>query len=647
MARLKFNRGLRASIDKINTNKTATEGGLYFATDDGTLWYGTASGTLTQVRDNIDHNTTYTSLKNPYSLTLQGNGTTLANGTYDGSSAKTVNITPASIGASASGHKHDAGDITSGTLPVARGGTGQTNLDNVTVGKSKESITYHFSAGTSNNNLKWVKLGTLTSNGDDSGTIIDVFTGNGYNGGSYQNSYVRIFIKDGSQSTPSATSAFGVTVDYGPQNTNTNFKVKVLASSATVCDVWINVPWGYANGSYRVTGYYNKWANSGAGQSAEPTSGTVQEVSYATIAKTSDIPTSLPASDVSSWAKASTKPSYSASEISGLGNLATKSTNGSTANFLRGDGTWVTPSYPSVSNATITIKQAGKTDQTFTLNGGATTISLNDNNTWTALKGATTSAAGTAGYAPAPSAGAANRYLRSDGTWAVPPDNDTHKTWGLSISGHTVSIVDGGTTKSVTVPDNDHTYTLASLGGITPSEVDSKISTAVASAYKYKGSCTSDKLPTTGQVTGDVWNITNDSTYGKAGMNVAWNGTAWDALGSNVDLSNYALKSSIPSVSNATITIKQTGKADQTFTLNGGATTISLNDNNTTYTSLKNPYSLTIQGNGTTLTNGTYDGSAAKTVNITPSSIGAAPSNMVVVSSTQPDASTCKLWIKA
>lgn len=38
-----------------------------------------------------------TTLKNPYSLTIQGNGTSL--GTYDGSSAKTVNITPSSIGA--------------------------------------------------------------------------------------------------------------------------------------------------------------------------------------------------------------------------------------------------------------------------------------------------------------------------------------------------------------------------------------------------------------------------------------------------------------------------------------------------------------------------------------------------------------------
>ena len=48
-----------------------------------------------------------------------------------------------------------------------------------------------------------------------------------------------------------------------------------------------------------------------------------------------------------------------------------------------------------------------------------------DTNTWIAFKGATTSAAGTSGYAPAPSAGAANRYLRSDGTWAVPPDTNT------------------------------------------------------------------------------------------------------------------------------------------------------------------------------------------------------------------------------
>ena len=46
-----------------------------------------------------------TSLKCPNSLTIQGNGSSL--GSYDGSAAKTINITPAAIGAAASGHTHD------------------------------------------------------------------------------------------------------------------------------------------------------------------------------------------------------------------------------------------------------------------------------------------------------------------------------------------------------------------------------------------------------------------------------------------------------------------------------------------------------------------------------------------------------------
>lgn len=59
--------------------------------------------------------TDYTSLKNPYALTIQGNGTTLTNGTYDGSVAKTVNITPSSIGAATSEHTHNyAGSSSSG-----------------------------------------------------------------------------------------------------------------------------------------------------------------------------------------------------------------------------------------------------------------------------------------------------------------------------------------------------------------------------------------------------------------------------------------------------------------------------------------------------------------------------------------------------
>lgn len=44
---------------------------------------------------------------NPFTLIIQGNGKTLENGVYDGSSEKTINITPSSIGAADNDHSHD------------------------------------------------------------------------------------------------------------------------------------------------------------------------------------------------------------------------------------------------------------------------------------------------------------------------------------------------------------------------------------------------------------------------------------------------------------------------------------------------------------------------------------------------------------
>ena len=54
----------------------------------------------------------------------------------------------------------------------------------------------------------------------------------------------------------------------------------------------------------------------------------------------------------------------------------------------------------------------------------------------------------------------------------------------------------------------------------------------ITNVYKYQGSvATESALPTSGQEVGHVYNIEAASTYGGAGMNVAWNGTAWDPLG--------------------------------------------------------------------------------------------------------------------
>ena len=71
-----------------------------------------------------------TSLKNPNALTMQANGTTVAS--YDGSSAKTVNITPASIGAATASHTHSYLPLSGGTI------TGDVTMSsgNLTVNKN-------------------------------------------------------------------------------------------------------------------------------------------------------------------------------------------------------------------------------------------------------------------------------------------------------------------------------------------------------------------------------------------------------------------------------------------------------------------------------------------------------------------------------
>lgn len=70
--------------------------------------------------------------------------------------------------------------------------------------------------------------------------------------------------------------------------------------------------------------------------------------------------------------------------------------------------------------------------------------------TWRQLTGSTTSFSGVAGYAPAPEAGAADRYLRCDGKWVVPPNTSTDTKYyagaGLSLSGTTFSLSSSGVT---------------------------------------------------------------------------------------------------------------------------------------------------------------------------------------------------------
>ena len=80
----------------------------------------------------------------------------------------------------------------------------------------------------------------------------------------------------------------------------------------------------------------------------------------------------------------------------------------------------------------------------------------------------------------------------------------------------------------------------------TKDEIDAKMSTV----YDYKGTVdVMGDLPKSGNKVGDVWNVvykvvpggdpTDPDDLVPWGMNVAWNGTAWDELGQIIDLSPY------------------------------------------------------------------------------------------------------------
>lgn len=129
----------------------------------------------------------------------------------------------------------------------------------------------------SNGTAHWYYLGHLISNGDDSEVIIDIYSGNGYNGTGNQNTHISIFVKDGWQSTRAAANSFGISylVDHSDVNA-TAIKVKGMASADNTIDLYVYLPWDYSNGYYSIKGRYSTWTHKGIRSTTEPTSGEVQ-----------------------------------------------------------------------------------------------------------------------------------------------------------------------------------------------------------------------------------------------------------------------------------------------------------------------------------------------------------------------------------
>lgn len=109
------------------------------------------------------------------------------------------------------------------------------------------------------------------------------------------------------------------------------------------------------------------------------------------------------------------------------------------------------------------------------------------------------------------------------GTIAVPLASTAQEAFA-SLSNALAGKVDAEDGKGLST--NDYTTAeknkLAAFGAASTYA----LKTDITNMYKYKGSvATVSALPSSGNTTGDVYNV--EAT----GMNYAWNGTAWDALG--------------------------------------------------------------------------------------------------------------------
>lgn len=275
--------------------------------------------------------------------------------------------------------------------------------------------------------------------------------------------------------------------------------------------------------------------------------------------------------------KAASSHSHSTATTSTAGFL--RQLNGSTANFLRGDGTWATPpntTYSTMKGATssaagstglVPAPAAGK--QTSFLRGDGTWV-VPTNTTYSNMTGATSSAAGKAGLVPAPAAGAATRYLRSDGTWQVPPNTTyTLSSFGITATAAEINKLDGlATTKTE----------LGYLDGVT-SNVQTQLNGKAASSHNHSAA-----------------NITSGTlAVARGGTGITANPSMLVNLGSTSAASVFAT-SPRPGITGT----------------------------------------LAVSHGGT----GATSAASAR------SNLGAAASDIITVSSSQPSSSTCKLWIK-
>lgn len=101
------------------------------------------------------------------------------------------------------------------------------------------------------NTPQWLKVCTLKNSRDSDSAFVHVYTGDGWNARANQQTEVEIFVKDSFQSSHSTTDAFGGS--YNVVGTyHAGIHVRVIALSASSCEIWLHLPWPYSSGFFTI-----------------------------------------------------------------------------------------------------------------------------------------------------------------------------------------------------------------------------------------------------------------------------------------------------------------------------------------------------------------------------------------------------------
>lgn len=620
IARVKFIRDKEHNIKALTASKKVLDGALYVATDTGTMWMGISATSLMQIKDNINTNTTYNLTKDGSTITLSGsdgsivsitdsntiysNATTSAAGLMSAADKSKLN----SIATGANKIVVDSSFVADSTNPV-QSKVIKTALD----GKSntghkhvKADITDFPTSMPASDVYTWAKAASKPSYtiGEVSGNLAASRISGTISAANLP-SYVDDVLEYASLSKFPTTGESGKI--YTALDTNKIYRWSgsaYVVISETVALGTTHSSAGYGDESRAAYNHSTKTSGNphhvtktdvGLGN-VDNTADSAKSVKYATSAgsvawsNVSGKPSSMPASDVYSWAKQPSKPSYTASEVGAAPASHSHSylpLSGGTMSgrILRGaGGSWI-----SARNNVVAF--------------GTTANSLSYN---PVVGQKTSKGAWTVGN------------LAGDERLVFSYDTDTNFDAGNNSSNQTYLPIGNSSQEIIT-------------------------STTI-------GSQSVNHANTAGSV---AWN----NVSGRPSSMPASDVYAWAKASSkpSYSWSEISGRPTIPSVGNGTVTITQNGATKGTFTLNqSGNTTIALTDNNTVY-SLPAATSSALGGVkvGSNITNSSGTISLTK-ANVT-AALGYTPPTSdtntwrpeeVIISSTQPSASTCKLWIK-